>query len=112
MVQNPEAHISENMKNISDVYEVQILLAYFLGQINQLCTPNQLTEIATGEGVVNYFVYTEAVSRMLENGTLELAEIEGTNYYRLTEKWALRGAEKFKKSCAKNVLEIRYMRQV
>ena len=54
MVQNPEAHISENMKNISDVYEVQILLAYFLGQINQLCTPNQLTEIATGEGVVNY----------------------------------------------------------
>ena len=65
MVQNPEAHISENMKNISDVYEVQILLAYFLGQINQLCTPNQLTEIATGEGVVNYFVYTEAVSRMV-----------------------------------------------
>ena len=101
MVQNPEAHISENMKNISDVYEVQILLAYFLGQINQLCTPNQLTEIATGEGVVNYFVYTEAVSRMLENGTLELAEIEGTNYYRLTEK-GIEGAEKFKKLVPKS----------
>ena len=101
MVQNPEARISENMKNISDVYEVQILLAYFLGQINQLCTPNQLTEIATGEGVVNYFVYTEAVSRMLENGTLELAEIEGTNYYRLTEK-GIEGAEKFKKLVPKS----------
>lgn len=101
MVQNPEAHISENMKNISDVYEVQILLAYFLGQINQLCTPNQLTEIATGEGVVNYFVYTEAVSRMLENGTLELSEIEGTNYYRLTEK-GIEGAEKFKKLVPKS----------
>ena len=89
MVQNPEAHISENMKNISDVYEVQILLAYFLGQINQLCTPNQLTEIATGEGVVNYFVYTEAVSRMLENGTLENS-----------------------RSLCRKVLETRYMRQV
>ena len=110
MVQNPEAHISENMKNISDVYEVQILLAYFLGQINQLCTPNQLTEIATGEGVVNYFVYTEAVSRMLENGTLELAEIEA----RITIgslKRALRALRNSKNLCRK-VLEIRYMRQV
>ena len=94
MVQNPEAHISENMKNISDVYEVQILLAYFLGQINQLCTPNQLTEIATGEGVVNYFVYTEAVSRMLENGTLdrgsfrlleESLRLTGENRFRLAK---------------------------
>ena len=106
MVQNPEAHISENMKNISDVYEVQILLAYFLGQINQLCTPNQLTEIATGEGVVNYFVYTEAVSRMLENGTLELAEITIGSLKR-----ALRALRNSKNLCRK-VLEIRYMRQV
>ena len=38
---------------------------------------------------------------MLENGTLELAEIEGTNYYRLTEK-GIEGAEKFKKLVPKS----------
>lgn len=101
MIQNPEEHVSDNMKNVSDVYEVQILLAYFLNQINQLCTPNQLTEIATGEGVVNYFVYTEAISRMLTNQTLELAEIEGGSYYRLTEK-GKEGADKFKKLVPKS----------
>ena len=107
MIQNPEEHVSDNMKNISDVYEVQILLAYFLNQINQLCTPNQLTEIATGEGVVNYFVYTEAISRMLANQTLELAEIEGGSYYRLTEK-GKEGAQKFKKLVPKSFRDKMY----
>ena len=98
---NPEEFISNDMRNISDVYQVQILIAYFLNQINQLCTPNQLTEIATGDGIVNYFVYTEAVSSMLENGTLELAEIEGMHYYRLTEK-GRKGSETFKKQVPKS----------
>jgi predicted transcriptional regulator len=98
---NPEEFISNDMKNVSDVYQVKILIAYFLSRINQLCTPNQLTEIATGEGIVNYFTYTEAVSAMLENGTLELAEIDGTEYYRLTEK-GLEGADSFKKQVSKS----------
>lgn len=98
---NPEEFISNDMKNVSDVYQVQILLAYFLNQINQLCTPNQLAEIATGDDIVNYFIYTEAVSSMLENGTLELAEEEGTHYYKLTEK-GKEGAEKFKKQVPKS----------
>lgn len=99
---NPEEFISNDMKNVTEVYRVQILLAYFLNQINQLCTPNQLTEIATGEGIVNYFDYTAAVTAMLENGTLELAEIEGTEYYRLTEK-GIAGAENFKKQVPKSL---------
>lgn len=98
----PEEFISSDMKNVTEVYRVQILLAYFLSQINQLCTPNQLTEIATGEGVVNYFDYTAAVSAMLENGTMELAEIDGTEYYRLTEKGQA-GAENFKKQVPKSL---------
>lgn len=99
---NPEEFISNDMKNVTEVYRVQILLAYFLNQINQLCTPNQLTEIATGEGIVNYFDYTAAVTAMLENGTLELSEIEGTEYYRLTEK-GTSGAENFKKQVPKSL---------
>ena len=101
-ISNPENYISGTMKNVTEVYRVQILLAYFLNRINQLCTPNQLTEIATGEGIVNYFDYTAAVSAMLENGTIEIAEIEGTEYYRLTEK-GREGAESFKKQVEKSL---------
>ena len=90
------------MKNISEVYMIQILLAYFLNQINQLCTPNQLTEIATGEGIVNYFDYTAAITTMLENKTIELKEIGGTEYYVLTEKGSS-GAENFKKQVPKSL---------
>ena len=101
-INNPESYISGSMKNVTEVYRVQILLAYFLNRINQLCTPNQLTEIATGEGIVNYFDYTAAVSAMMENGTLEIAEVEGTEYYRLTEKGRA-GAESFKKQVEKSL---------
>lgn len=99
---NPEEFVSGSMKSVNEVYMAQILLAYFLRRINQLCTPNQLTEIATGEGIVNYFDYTAAVTAMLANGTLELTEIDGTEYYRLTEKGA-EGAEDFKKQVPKNL---------
>ena len=97
----PEEFISNDMKNVSEVYQVQILLAYFLNQINHLCTLNQLLEIATGDGIVNYFVYTEAVSSMLDNGVIEQVEIEGTTYYRLTEKGRV-GSETFKKQVPKS----------
>ena len=101
MLVNPENRISENMKSISDVYEVEVLLAYFLDQIDRPCTPAQLTEIATGEGVVNYFVYTEAIERMLDNGTLEVAEEDSVEVYRLTEK-GREGAVEFKKLVPKS----------
>ncbi len=104
---NPAEFVSNDMKNVSEIYRVQILLAYFLLHINQPCTPNQLTEIATSEGVVNYFDYTAAVNAMLENGTLELAEIDGTEYYRLTEK-GMAGAEDFKKQVPKSLRDRMY----
>ena len=97
----PEEFISEEMKNVSEVYQVQILLAYFLNQINQLCTPSQLLEIATGDGIVNYFVYVEAVSRMQSVGTLELTEVDGVQVYKLTEKGE-KVAEAFKKQVPKS----------
>lgn len=101
MLLNPENHVSESMKSVFDLYEVEVLLAYFLSQIDQPCTPAQLTEIATGEGVVNYFVYTEAIERMLANGTLELVEEDSVEVYRLTEK-GLAGAVEFKKLVPKS----------
>lgn len=99
---NPENFISGEMRKLTDVYQVQILLAYFLNQINQKCTPNQLAEIATGEGVVNYFIYIEAVNQMLKNGTLEAVKADGGEYYALTPK-GREGAEKFKKQVPKSI---------
>ena len=99
---NPEEFISDSMKIVDEVYRVQILLAYFLNRINQLCTPNQLTEIATGENIINYFDYTAAINAMLNNGTIETVEVEGTEYYRLTEK-GKSGAEDFKKQVSKGL---------
>ncbi|WP_243113084.1 DUF4364 family protein [Ruminococcus sp. Marseille-P6503] len=95
-------NITPDIFNPTDVYEVKILLAYFLFQMDRPVTPNQLTEIATGDGIVNYFLYSEAVSEMLENKTLTLEEQEGTSYYLLTEK-GREGAQSFKKLVSKSV---------
>lgn len=95
-------NITPAMLNPTDVYEVKILLAYFLFQMDRPVTPNQLTEIATGDGIVNYFLYSEAVSEMLSNGTIALVEEEGISYYKLTEK-GKEGAQSFKRLVSKSV---------
>lgn len=88
--------------NPVDVYEVKILLAYFLKKIERPVTPAQLNEIATGDGVVNYFLYVEAVEQMLRNGTMKLIEDEGTEYYVLTDE-GRNGAESFKTLVSRSV---------
>ena len=102
MFPNPEDHVSENMKSVSDLYEAEVLLAYFLNRSERPCTPAQLTEIATAEGVINYFVYNEENEKMIENGSLILAEKEGTEVYELTEK-GRNGANELKKIVLKSI---------
>jgi len=85
-LENEFINVPTGAFNPVDVYEVKILLAYFLNKIERPVTPAQLNEIATGDGVVNYFLYVEAVEQMLKNGTLKLIEDEGTEYYVLTDE--------------------------
>lgn len=95
--------INPSVLNPQEVYEVKLLLAYFLCQIDKPCTPNQLLEIATGEnGVVDYFLYTEAVSEMLETGTFEKKLIDGEEYIVISENGKA-GAESFKRLVPKSV---------
>ena len=94
--------VTPEILNPTDVYEVKILLAYFLYQIDRPVTPNQLTEIATGDNIVNYFLYTEAVTEMLNNEIIEIKEIESVEYYVLTQK-GRDGALSFKKLVKKSV---------
>ncbi|MGN1113797.1 MAG: DUF4364 family protein [Oscillospiraceae bacterium] len=102
MEQNFIDNVNPSLLSPTDVYEVKILLAYFLYQIEQPVTPAQLLEIATGENIVNYFLYSQAVTEMLENETIVLSEIEGIEYYVLTEK-GKNGAVSFKKLVKKSV---------
>jgi len=82
--------------NPVNVFEVKILLAYFLNKIDRPVTPSQLLEIFTGDGVVSYFLFVEAKEQMLKNGTLALEEREGTEYIVLTES-GKEGANSFNK---------------
>ena len=62
---NFDRYVTPNMLNLTDSYAVKILICYFLRQINRPITPEQLTEIATADGVINYFVYTEAMNQKI-----------------------------------------------
>ncbi|MBR6044858.1 MAG: DUF4364 family protein [Ruminococcus sp.] len=88
--------------NPANVYEVKILLSYFLKKIERPVTPAQLLEIVTGDGTVSYFLYVEAIEQMLKNGTLAVEEREGTELYVLTEA-GVEGAESFKSLVSKSV---------
>ena len=42
---------------LDDTYAIKILICYFMRQIDRPITHNQLAEIATADGSVNYFVF-------------------------------------------------------
>ena len=100
-------NITSDVFNPINVYEVKILLAYFLNKIERPVTPAQLLEIATGDGVISYFLYVEAIEQMLKNGTLRLEEREGTEYYILTDA-GREGAEDLKGLVNKSVRDRLY----
>ncbi len=90
-----ERFLTSNMLSLTDSYAVKILLCFFLKQIDRPVTPDQLTEIATCDGIVNYFYYTEAVNSLLEAGTIKVEMIDGEDFYVLSEI-GRNGADSFK----------------
>ena len=94
--------VSTDIYNPRDVYEVKILLAYFLNRIDRPVTPAQMLEIIRSDDCVSYFLYVEAVEQMKKNGTLAVEEREGTEYYVLTEA-GREGARNLKELVSKSV---------
>lgn len=86
MDSNFEKYVTPNMLNLTDLYAVKVLICYFLHQINRPVSPRQLTEIATGDGIVNYFFFMEAISSMLETEMISLEDLSGSPQYVLQEK--------------------------
>ena len=94
--------INPDVLNPREVYEVKLLMAYFLNQTDRPCTAAELNEIFTGEGIVDYFLYTEALKEMLETGTLVAGDFDGVKKYTLSEKGRA-GADSFKRFVPKSV---------
>lgn len=90
-----EKYLSPNMLSLTDSYAVKILLCFFLKQIDRPVTPDQLTEIATADGILNYFYYTEAINSMLQTGLMSIQNIDGVDSYILSDK-GKSGADSFK----------------
>ncbi len=100
MYRYPE--IDPDVLNPKEVYEVKLLMAYFLNQTDIPCTYPQLLEIFTGEGVVDYFLFTESLKEMLDSGMLERIQSDGVEKYVLSEKGKA-GADSFKTLVNKSV---------
>ncbi|MCD8094931.1 MAG: DUF4364 family protein [Ruminococcus sp.] len=94
--------INPKALNPREVYEVKLLLAYFLNQIDVPCTPDQLLQIATADELVDYFLYMQSVKEMLEADIIEKVEYNGEECYALTEKGKA-GADSFKRLVPKSV---------
>lgn len=94
--------IKPEVFNPREVYEVKLLMAYFLNQTGKPCTYSQLLEIFTGEGIVDYFLFIEALKELLDTGVLVCRDKDGVSEYVLSDE-GREGAESFKKLVPKSV---------
>ena len=100
MFRYPE--IKPEVFNPREVYEVKLLMAYFLNQTGKPCTYQQLLEIFTGEEIVDYFLFIEALKELIDTGILVCRDNEGVQEYVLSDE-GRKGAESFKKLVPKSV---------
>lgn len=86
MDNNFEKYLKPDMMSLQDKWAIKILICYFLRQIDRPITPNQLAEISTTEGIVNYFLFSEAVEEMLRDKMLLIKEVDDKEYYILSKE--------------------------
>ncbi len=94
--------IKPEVFNPREVYEVKLLMAYFLNQTGKPCTYTQLLEIFTGEGIVDYFLFIEALKELMDTGVMICRDRDGVSEYLLSDE-GRQGAESFKKLVPKSV---------
>lgn len=72
---------------IKDMQTVKILVCYLLYRINKPVESEQLYDIAVTTGIINYFMYQEAIDYLIKNESVSV-EIQENNskIYTLTEK--------------------------
>ncbi len=68
-----------------DVYEVRILICYLLHSIAEPLSKEHLNEIFQSTNLVNYFVFSDALSQLLTEKQLSVFKIDADEYYRLNQ---------------------------
>lgn len=67
-------------------YEIKILICYLLYTLEQPLSFNQMSEILENEGVVNYFEFSDAVSKLIHSNHIFVFKTENDeDFYTVTE---------------------------
>lgn len=66
--------------------EIKLLVCYLLSSVDERITRSQLCEIALDKGLANYFEINQAVSDLIENGSVVSDFIECEEYLSVTEQ--------------------------
>ena len=67
-------------------HEIKLLVCYLLSNVDEKITRSQLCEIALDKGLANYFEINQAVSELIENGSVVSDFIECEEYLSVTQK--------------------------
>lgn len=72
---------------IKDIQTVKILICYLLYRINKPVKSEQLYDIAVTTGIINYFMYQEAIDYLIKNDSVSVEiQEDSSKIYILTEK--------------------------
>lgn len=88
-------------KGLCEDYEVKILICYLMSKINKNLNIEELKEVLIFSGLVNHFVFVQALNELL---SLEHIKDNGNEEYSLTEK-GIEMAQFFSDSISESVRE-------
>lgn len=71
---------------LREMADVKGLILYLLREANCVLKEVQLTDILMEDGLVEYFDYTQAVEQLLVKGLIDIASLEETSSYRITNQ--------------------------
>lgn len=67
-----------------DIYEVRILICYLLQGVNEPLTKDDLNHIFQEQNLVQYFLFSDALVKLIEEKHVKVTERDGDEYYSLT----------------------------
>ncbi len=87
-------NLDYNYPEINSAFHVKIMLCFILNKINRTVTEKQLYEIVLDSEIINYFYYAEAITELVENGSIT-KETNGDETYIILNDKGRHGSEYF-----------------
>lgn len=72
--------------NPDSVYYIKIMICYVMDKCYRRLTQDNLCDIVVDSGVINYFLFNEAIKELIENESIKLYIQDDIEYCRLTQK--------------------------